>query len=146
MLTKLSQWAPIQFSPLLHRFLSESRDIRCNIKPRRCSFFDISFRTLDYFITSHQALLSKITKYWDSFVSHCNTKVSQKEREPIYKIAIPVSEARRDCLHGAEESTAALLEKAGLAGAKILFLFICLGVDIKELPAFATSNSVVKYK
>ena len=36
-----------------------------------CRFFDISFRTLDYVITSHQALLSKTTKHWDSFVSHC---------------------------------------------------------------------------
>ena len=36
-----------------------------------CRFFDISFRTLDYVITSHQALLSKTTKHWDDFVSHC---------------------------------------------------------------------------
>ena len=75
-----------------------------------------------------------------------NTKVSSKEREFIYKTAIPVSEARRDCLRGAEESTAALLEKAGLAGAKILFLFIRLGIDIEELLDFAVSNSIVKYK
>ena len=33
--------------------------------------FDVSFRTLDYVIISHQALLSKTTKHWDSFVSHC---------------------------------------------------------------------------
>ena len=33
--------------------------------------FDVSFRTIDYVIISHQALLSKTTKHWDSFVSHC---------------------------------------------------------------------------
>ena len=43
------------------------------------------------------------------------------------------------------ESTAALL-KAGLAGAKILLVFIRLGVDFTELPAFAFSNSVLKHK
>ena len=63
----------------------------------------------------------------------------------IYK-TIPVSEARRDALRGAEEGIAALLEKAGLAGAKILYLFIPFGVDLEELPALALSNSVVKYK
>ena len=63
MLTKLSQWVPIRFCPLLHRFLSESRDIKCYIKPRRSSLFDVNFRTLDYVIISHQALLSKTTKH-----------------------------------------------------------------------------------
>ena len=72
MLTKLSQWVPIQFCPLLHRFLSESCDIKCYVKPRRSSLFDVSFRILDYVIISHQALLSKTTKHWDGFVSHCN--------------------------------------------------------------------------
>ena len=31
----------------------------------------MSIRTLDYVIFSHQANLSKTTKHWDSFVSHC---------------------------------------------------------------------------
>ena len=76
MLTKLSQWVPIWFCLLLHRFLSESRDIKCYVKPRRSSLFDISFRTLDYVIISHQALLSKTTKHWDGFVSHCMSQIS----------------------------------------------------------------------
>jgi hypothetical protein len=67
----------------------------------------------------------------------CNIpKVSQKERDPVYTIAIPVSNARRDTLRAADEGTPALLENAGLAGAKILFLFIPLGVDLEELPGF----------
>ena len=52
----------------------------------------------------------------------------------IYKISLPVSDARREGLRTAEESTAALLEKAGLAGANIWWSFIRLGVDIEELP------------
>ena len=31
----------------------------------------MSIRTLDYVIFSHQANLSKTTKHWDGFVSHC---------------------------------------------------------------------------
>lgn len=63
------------------------------------------------------------------------------------KKPIPVSKARRDGLRGAEEDVAALLEKAGLAGANILCFFIPLGVDsdLEELPAFALSKSVIKY-
>lgn len=56
----------------------------------------------------------------------CNIpKVSQRERDPVYTITIPVSNAQRDTLCA-----------AGLAGAKILFLFIPLGVDLEELPGF----------
>jgi len=63
----------------------------------------------------------------------------------LYKI-LPVSDARSDVLRALEESPAALLEKAGLGGANILNLFIPLGlgVDLEE-PAFALSNSFVKY-
>ena len=32
----------------------------------------MSIKTLDYVIFSHQANLSKTTKHWDGFVSHCN--------------------------------------------------------------------------
>lgn len=42
--------------------------------------------------------------------------------------------------------TAALLEKAGLAGANILCWFLRLGVDMEELLAFDLSNSDVEYK
>ena len=31
----------------------------------------MSIRTLNYVIFSHQANLSKTTKHWDGFVSHC---------------------------------------------------------------------------
>ena len=31
----------------------------------------MSIRTLDYVIFSHQVNLSKTTKHWDGFVSHC---------------------------------------------------------------------------
>lgn len=61
----------------------------------------------------------------------------------VYKTTVPVSDARRDGLRAAEESTAAFLEKAGLAGAKILCLFLLLGVDLEEEPALAISNSDV---
>jgi hypothetical protein len=54
-----------------------------------------------------------------------------KENDLIYKIPIPVSDARRDALRTAEESTPALLEKAGLAGANIFLLFIPFGVDFE---------------
>ena len=36
-----------------------------------CSLMYMSIRTLDYVIFSHQANLSKTTKHWDGFVSHC---------------------------------------------------------------------------
>ena len=80
---------------------------------------------------------------WDFTLS-----ISQKEREFIYKKAIPVSDARRDGLWAAEEGAPALLEKAGLAGANILCLFVPfkLGVKFEEGPALALSKSVVKYK
>ena len=71
MLTKLSQWVPIQFFSLLYRFLSKSRDLNCSTKPRRCSLLYISFRTMDCVIIPHQVLLSKTAKHWDGFVSHC---------------------------------------------------------------------------
>ena len=32
----------------------------------------MSIKTLDYVIFSHQANLSKTTKHWDGFVSHCS--------------------------------------------------------------------------
>ena len=70
--------------------------------------------------------------------NYTNIKV-RKLGEPIYTTSIPVSDARRDGLQVAEESAATLLEKAGLAGANILFLFTpLLGVDLEEL-AFAFS-------
>lgn len=59
-----------------------------------------------------------------------------------------MSEARRDGLRADEESAATFPEKAGLAGANILCLFI-LGVPEDfdwEEPAFALSKSFVKYK
>lgn len=59
-------------------------------------------------------------------------------------MAIPVSEARRDGLRAVEETMPALLEKAGLAGAKILCLFTALGVYFEEELALALSNSVVQ--
>jgi hypothetical protein len=61
-------------------------------------------------------------------------------------MAIPVSDARRDGLRTAEEDTAALLEKAGLAGANILCLLMRLGVvvDFEELPPLVSSNSAIK--
>ena len=65
---------------------------------------------------------------------HCNGPLPQ------------VSETQREGLWAAEESMPALLEKAGLAGAKFLLLFICLGVDFEEEPALVLSNSVIKYK
>ena len=34
----------------------------------------MSIRTLDYVILLHQANLSKTTKHWDGFVSHCKTE------------------------------------------------------------------------
>jgi hypothetical protein len=49
--------------------------------------------------------------------------------------AIPVSDARRDALRTAVDDTAALLEKAGLAGANMLCLFKRMGVDFEELSA-----------
>jgi hypothetical protein len=75
-----------------------------------------------------------------------NTQGKSKENNLIYTISIPVSDTRSDALRALEESTPALLEKAGLAGAKIFLLFIPLGVDFDELPAIALSNSVVIYK
>ena len=35
----------------------------------------MSIKTLDYVIFSHQANLSKTTKHWDGFVSHCSSVV-----------------------------------------------------------------------
>ena len=71
MLTKLSQWVSILFCSLPHGFLFKSHEITWSIKPRRCSLMYMSIRTLDYVIFSHQANLSKTTKHWDGFVSHC---------------------------------------------------------------------------
>ena len=71
MLTKLSQWVVILFGWLLYVFPSKSHDIKCSVKRGRSSLFDQIFKTLAYVITPHQAHLSKTTKHWDSFVSHC---------------------------------------------------------------------------
>ena len=71
MLTKLSQWVSMQFCSLLHGFLFKSHDLRCYIKPRRYSLFYISIKAQDYVINPHQVHLSKTTKHWDGFVSHC---------------------------------------------------------------------------
>ena len=71
MLTKLSQWVSILFCSLPHGFLFQSHEITWSINPRRCSLMYMSIRTLDYVIFLHQANLSKTTKHWDGFVSHC---------------------------------------------------------------------------
>ena len=81
MLTKLSQWVTIWFCSLLHLFLSKSHDPRCSVKPKMCSLFDKSFRTIAYVITPHQVHLSQTTKHWNSFVSHCSCRIGGgKER------------------------------------------------------------------
>ena len=41
-------------------------------------------KTLDYVISSHQANLSKTTKHWDGFVSHCNWKLRQFDIKGAY--------------------------------------------------------------
>ena len=61
----------------------------------------------------------------------------------VYKTTVPVSDAWRDGLRAAKESTAAFLEKARLAGAKILCLFLLIEVDFKEEPALELLNSDV---
>ena len=61
----------MRFCPLLHGFLSKSHDLKCYIKPRRYSLFYKSIKTQDYVISPHQVHLSKTTKHWDGFVSHC---------------------------------------------------------------------------
>ena len=63
----------MRFCPLLHGFLSKSHDLSCYIKPRRYSLFYISIKTQDYVISPYQVHLSKTTKHWDGFVSHCNS-------------------------------------------------------------------------
>ena len=97
-------------------------------------------RNFSEFIRDIELFFSPIVE-WD-----CLIYVSQKERKLIHTMAIPASDARRDGLRTAEENTAALLEKAGLAGANILCLLMRLGVvvDFKELPPLVLSNSAVK--
>ena len=73
MLTKRSQWVSILFCSLPHGSLFKSHEITWFIKPRRCSLMYMSIKTLDYDIFSHQANLSKTTKHWDGFVSHCSS-------------------------------------------------------------------------
>ena len=55
-----------------YEFLIKSHDLKISIKPRRCSLYNMRTKTLDYVITLHQVHLSKTTKHWDSFVSHCS--------------------------------------------------------------------------
>ena len=82
MLTKLSQWVSMRFCSLLHGFLSKSHDLICYIKLRRCSLLYLSIKTLDYVISPHHVYLSKTTKHWDSFVSHCKYGCEQWPRLP----------------------------------------------------------------
>ena len=42
----------------------------------------MSIRTLDYVIFSHQANLSKTTKQWDGFVSHCTSRMPRQHTAP----------------------------------------------------------------
>ena len=46
----------------------------------------MSIKTLDYVIFLHQANLSKTTKHWDGFVSHCNYITSIMHRIKNLKI------------------------------------------------------------
>ena len=82
MLTKLSQWIKISFCSLLHEFVLESHDSRHFQKARWCSLLDTNFKTLAYVITPHQVHLSKMTKHWDSFVSHCTYEVNETVETP----------------------------------------------------------------
>ena len=63
----------MRFCSLLHGFLFKSHDLRCYVKPRRYSLFYISIKIKDYVISPYQVRLSKTTKHWDGFVSHCNS-------------------------------------------------------------------------
>ena len=71
MLKKMSQWVTILFGLLLHQFLSESCDLWSVKKPRCYILFPQIFRSLNYVIKSHQPDLSKSSKHWDIFLSHC---------------------------------------------------------------------------
>ena len=61
----------MRFCSLLHGFLFKSHDLSCYVKPRRYSLFYISIKAQYYVINPHQVHLSKTTKHWDGFVSHC---------------------------------------------------------------------------
>jgi hypothetical protein len=132
--------------------LANTRDSRvrgyCICQKSKTVFRNVANITREYirnfseFIRNFELMLPPIVEW------NCLLHVSQKERKLIYTMSIPVSDARRDGLRAAEEDTAALLEKAGLAGAKILCLLMRLGVpvDFEELPPspLALSNSVIK--
>ena len=94
MLTKLSQWVSILFCSLPHGFLFELHEITRSIKPRRCSLMYMSIRTLDYVILLHQANLSKTTKHWDGFVSHCMDAEGWHERQCEFSMIQEVSVSR----------------------------------------------------
>jgi hypothetical protein len=57
---------------LLHQFLSKSHDLGLIWKPRWCNITCIIFRLLSILFDLWQANLSKVTKHWDSFLSHCS--------------------------------------------------------------------------
>ena len=71
MLTKLFQWVPTLFCPLLYQFLLKSHEFKYFGNPGWCSLLDKNFKTLAYVITPQWVHLFKMTKHWDGFVSHC---------------------------------------------------------------------------
>ena len=65
------QWLIILFGSLLNQFWSKSCDSGLVRKPRCYSFLHKQVMLPDYVRRSHQSDLSKTSKHWDIFLSHC---------------------------------------------------------------------------
>ena len=72
MLKKMSQWLVILFGSLYNQFQSKSCDSGLVRKPRCYSSLHKQVMLPDYVRRSHQSDLSKKSKHWDIFLSHCS--------------------------------------------------------------------------
>jgi hypothetical protein len=68
---KLPQWVTILFGLLLNGFWSKSHDPRFILKPRCHNSLYNHTRSPAYVSTSYYINLSKMSKHWGSFLSHC---------------------------------------------------------------------------
>ena len=83
MLKKMSQWLIILFGSLLNQFWSKSCDSGLVRKPICYSFLHKQAMLPDYVRRSHQSDLSKTSKHWDIFLSHCNCRINHERMRII---------------------------------------------------------------
>jgi len=80
---KLPQWVTILFGLLLNGFWSKSHDPGFVLKPRCHSSLYNHTRSSAHVSSSYHINLSKMSKHWGSFLSHCKGEHPKKKSKKV---------------------------------------------------------------